>query len=90
MYKKTITSGDFNLYSPIGIGSAIGEFIDFDDEEQSFLEMLADGIGTNISEKLGILTTPTQDGAYAETTGNHYNIIAPKDYFIDKNTQIFV
>ena len=81
IYQKTIASGDFNLYSPNGIGSAIGDFMDFDEEEMVFLKTLADGIGMNLSEKLDIPTNPKPAGAYAETNGNHYNLIAPTDYF---------
>lgn len=83
IYNKTIGSGGFNLYSPIGIGSVFDGQESLSDDESKFLDLLADNIGHSINESLSIPTSKhnSESGAYAvHTNGNHYNLVAPVGY----------
>lgn len=84
IYNKTIETGDFTLYSPKGVESSIGEFQSLTTEEHEFLSILCDGIGEKIAHELNIPLRSDSSIAYAERTGNHYNIIAPREFFNSK------
>lgn len=81
IYSKTIATGEFTLYSPKGIESSIGEFTSLDEDEDIFLITLADIIGNALKVKLDLPVTSRENLAYAESTGNHYNVIVPIDFF---------
>jgi len=81
VYDKTIKSGDFNLYSPRGIESALGEFPTLTNEEEEFLSTLADSIGENLKNVFKLPLISDDSKAYSVPTGNHYNLITPVDFF---------
>ena len=81
VYDKTIKSGDFNLYSPRGIESALGEFPRLTSEEEEFLSTLADSIGENLKNVFKLPLISDGSKAYSVPTGNHYNLITPVDFF---------
>ncbi|WP_114786173.1 hypothetical protein [Vibrio tetraodonis] len=81
VYDKTIKSGDFNLYSPRGIESALGEFTTLTSEEEEFLSTLADSIGENLKNVFKLPLISDGSRAYSVPTGNHYNLITPVDFF---------
>ncbi len=84
IYNKTIGTGDFTLYSPTGVASSIGEFHSLTDEENLFLSTLCDGVGEKIDHEFNIPLSSDSSKAYAEHTGNHYNIIVPREFFNSK------
>lgn len=82
IYKATIESGDFTLYSPHGIALAIEEVMELSDEEHAFLTLLADNIGDSLNKQFNLALSANTGSAYAEHIhGNHYNIVAPIDFF---------
>jgi len=85
IYNKTINSGDFNLYSPTGIASAISEFSELgpllSKEEDTFLTMFSNSIGENLKNVFKLPLSSDDSKAYSVPTGNHYNIITPVEFF---------
>lgn len=85
IYNKTIGTSDFTLYTPIGVASSIGEFQSLTTDEHEFLSTLCDGIGEKINYEFDIHLSSDSSTAYAEHTGNHYNIIVPREFFNSKS-----
>lgn len=76
IYEKTIASGDFTLYSAVGIGNAFGLTVKKDDE---LFSLIADAIGNKLFEKFDApKNSDAPDGAYLiQREGNHWNLIKP-------------
>lgn len=91
LFNLTIASGDFNLYSPVGIGTLMEGVAQSDEAADAFFfETLADAIAQRFIESSGVKIAPAScdnpgrfgdDGAWLVLKNVHYDLLVTDGFF---------